>query len=156
MSPDDLYSLLLSLPIILFALSAHEFSHAVVSTSLGDPTPGRAGRLTLLPWAHLDPFGTIMLIISSLSGFGFGWARPVPIDPTYYRHPMRGVLLVSLAGPAANFALAAAFGTIVRYAWGTMAPAVQRLVVSGVAINLGLFIFNSLMAYSTMSMDWST
>ncbi|NLG84484.1 MAG: site-2 protease family protein [Firmicutes bacterium] len=135
--------LLLSLPIILFALSAHEFFHAYVSFRLGDPTAARAGRLTLLPWVHLDPLGTLMLILSYLSGYAFGWARPVPIDPSYYRNPARGVLLVSAAGPLANLFLAGLFGLCVRLPWFLQAPwVVQEFILAGVTINLGLFLFN--------------
>lgn len=139
----DVRGLLVSLPIILFALSAHEFAHAYVSFRLGDPTAARAGRLTLLPWVHLDPLGTLMLVISRLSGYGFGWAKPVPIDPSYYRNPAQGVFLVSLAGPLANLSLAALFGLVVRLPGFLGAPViVQEFVVSGVLINLGLFLFN--------------
>ena len=139
----DIRGLVVSLPIILFALSAHEFAHAYVSFRLGDPTAARAGRLTLLPWVHLDPLGTLMLIISRLSGYGFGWAKPVPIDPSYYRNPARGILLVSLAGPLANLSLAVLFGLIVRIPGFLGIPAIlQEFVVSGVLINLGLFLFN--------------
>ncbi|MCL6615016.1 MAG: site-2 protease family protein [Firmicutes bacterium] len=139
----DVRGLLVSLPIILFALSAHEFAHAYVSFRLGDPTAARAGRLTLLPWVHLDPLGTLMLVISRLSGYGFGWAKPVPIDPSYYRNPAQGVFLVSLAGPLANLSLAALFGLVVRLPGFLGAPAIlQEFVVSGVLINLGLFLFN--------------
>ena len=139
----DIRGLLVSLPIILFALSAHEFAHAYVSFRLGDPTAARAGRLTLLPWVHLDPLGTLMLVISRLSGYGFGWAKPVPIDPSYYRNPAQGVFLVSLAGPLANLGLATLFGLVVRLPGFLGAPVIlQEFVVSGVLINLGLFLFN--------------
>ncbi|MGE5529792.1 MAG: site-2 protease family protein [Patescibacteria group bacterium] len=136
-------TLLLSLPVVFFALSVHEFAHAYVSKRLGDPTAERAGRLTLLPWAHLDPFGTLMLIISRLSGFGFGWAKPVPINPSYYRNPAQGVFLVSLAGPAANFVTAVPFGLLMRLPlFSGFPPAVRELIFSAVLINLGLFLFN--------------
>lgn len=142
-SLSGLLGLLLSLPIILFALSAHEFAHAYVSFRLGDPTAARAGRLTLLPWVHLDPLGTLMLILSRLSGYGFGWAKPVPIDPSYYKNPARGILLVSAAGPLANLFLAGVFGLFVRLPWFLGAPwALQEFILSGVLINLGLFLFN--------------
>lgn len=98
--------LLYVIPVILISLSFHESAHAFVSYKLGDPTAKRMGRLTLNPLKHLDPIGTIMMIISSLSGMGFGWAKPVPIDPSYYKNYKRGTMITSLAGPVSNLLLA--------------------------------------------------
>lgn len=87
---------------LLIGLSFHEFSHALVADRLGDSTARRLGRLSLNPKAHLDPIGSLMLVFA-----GFGWAKPVPVNPYYLRgDPRRGMLLVALAGPAANIALA--------------------------------------------------
>jgi Zn-dependent protease len=102
-------SLVLSAPAILFGLTIHEFSHGYVAWLLGDPTARDRGRLTLNPLKHLDPIGTIALFL-----FRFGWARPVPIDPTYFRHPTRDMAISSLAGPAANLLTAAVAGAVVR------------------------------------------
>jgi len=101
--------LLYALPAILISLSFHEMAHAYVSYRHGDPTAKYLGRLTMNPLRHLDPIGTLMLVISMFSGFGFGWAKPVPIDPSYYRDKKRGTVLVSLAGPASNLLLAFLF-----------------------------------------------
>ncbi len=92
---------LLGLPGLILAISFHEFSHALVATKLGDPTPRLEGRLTLNPLAHLDPLGLLMLWV-----FRFGWARPVRVEPGYFRDPRTGMVLVALAGPGANLALA--------------------------------------------------
>lgn len=92
--PDNLIFLI---PSLLIALTIHEFAHAYISYRLGDPTPGRHGRLTLNPLAHIDPFGLLMLVF-----FRFGWGRPVEVDPSYYRDRRKGTVLVSLAGPASN------------------------------------------------------
>jgi len=100
---------ILSAPAILFGLTIHEFCHGFVAWRLGDPTARNRGRLTLNPLKHLDPIGTIALFL-----FRFGWARPVPIDPRYFRHPDRDMALSSLAGPAANLATAAVSGLILR------------------------------------------
>lgn len=89
------------IPVVLLSLSFHEFSHAYVSYRLGDPTAKNYGRLTLNPLKHLDLFGTIMILISR-----FGWAKPVPVNPMYYRDRRRGVMLVSVAGPLSNILLA--------------------------------------------------
>ena len=110
----DLSTLILYLPIILLSLVVHEFAHGVVSYRLGDPTPKIQGRLSLNPLAHLDPFGTLMLFVAMTRGFGFGWAKPVMIDPRYYRNPLKGSVLVALAGPLANITLALLFGLPLR------------------------------------------
>lgn len=96
----DFSTLLFRAPALLIALTIHEFAHACVSDSLGDPTPSQQGRLTLNPLAHLDVVGTIMLVL-----VGFGWAKPVEIDPRYYTDYRSSTLKVSLAGPAANLLL---------------------------------------------------
>ena len=85
---------------MLVGLSFHEFSHAAVADRLGDRTARRFGRLTLDPRAHLDPFGTLMMLMGPM-----GWARPVPVDPRHLRGRF-GELAVSLAGPASNVVLA--------------------------------------------------
>ncbi len=106
---NTLILILYALPAILISLSFHEMAHAYVSYRNGDPTAKRLGRLTMNPLRHLDPIGTLMLVVSMTSGFGFGWAKPVPIDPTYYKNHKRGTVLVSLAGPASNLLLAFLF-----------------------------------------------
>lgn len=89
------------IPALLISISFHEYAHARVSYSLGDPTPKWRGRLSLNPLVHLDPIGLIMLWL-----FRFGWAKPVEINPSYYKEPKKGTILVSLAGPMANLLLA--------------------------------------------------
>ncbi|NMB97365.1 MAG: site-2 protease family protein [Clostridiaceae bacterium] len=92
------------LPVILISITIHELSHGYCSYKLGDPTAKNAGRLTLNPIKHLDILGTIMILIS-----GFGWAKPVPINPMYYNDMKKGTTLVSLAGPLSNIFLALLF-----------------------------------------------
>jgi Zn-dependent protease len=101
--------LVLSAPAILFGLTIHESAHAWVAWRLGDPTAKMLGRLTLNPLKHLDPIGTIALFL-----FRFGWAKPVPIDPSYFRHPTRDFALAALAGPVANLLTAAVSGLLIR------------------------------------------
>ena len=108
----DLGSLLVDFLALLPAFVLHEFSHALVATALGDPTPRRSGRLTLNPLAHLDLVGLLMLYV-----FRFGWARPVPINPYHFRNRRSGMLLVALAGPLANLVMALV-GLVVRYRLG--------------------------------------
>ena len=97
----DVGTLIYRAPALLIALSMHEYAHAAVSDALGDPTPEREGRLTINPLAHLDMMGTLLLVIC-----GFGWAKPVMIDPRYYRNYRTDVLKVSFAGPGMNLFLA--------------------------------------------------
>lgn len=95
---------------LVLAITIHEFSHALVATSLGDPTSKRLGRLSLNPRAHLDPVGTMMIIFA-----GFGWGKPVPVNPAYLRTGARaGMAAVSLAGPISNVALASAVALFIK------------------------------------------
>jgi len=91
-------------PVILISITLHELSHAYCSYRLGDPTAKNMGRLSLNPLKHLDILGTLMILIS-----GFGWAKPVPINPMYYRDRKKGSMLVALAGPLSNVFLAITF-----------------------------------------------
>ena len=102
----SLSSLLIRLLTLTIAFTVHELAHAVVAVSLGDETPRRAGRLTLNPIAHLDPLGTLFFLIS-----GFGWAKPVPVNP-YALRRRDGMLWVSLAGPLSNLGLAVLGGVL--------------------------------------------
>jgi Zn-dependent protease len=96
------------LAVLFPSVILHEVSHGVVANVFGDDTAKRAGRLTLNPIAHIDPFGTVLLpLLLSLSGVGaFGYAKPVPVNPRRLRHPRQHSLYVSLAGPAVNLSLA--------------------------------------------------
>lgn len=101
----DLFSygwwMLILIPLRLLALVVHECSHGWVSTKLGDPTPRIRGRLTLNPLVHLDFMGTVLMLLT-----GFGWARPVEVNPMYYKDRKKGMALVAAAGPLSNFLLA--------------------------------------------------
>lgn len=100
----DPIAILINLPAVFLALSFHEFAHAFIAYKMGDPTPKYQGRLTLDPMAHVDWIGLIMFAL-----FGFGWAKPVQINPSNFRNRKWGNILVSLAGPAANLLLAVIF-----------------------------------------------
>ncbi|NLW56957.1 MAG: site-2 protease family protein [Firmicutes bacterium] len=147
----ELNMLILAGPLILFSLVVHEFAHGYTSVKLGDPTPRWQGRLTLNPLAHLDPLGTLMLILTIIRGVGFGWAKPVQINPTYYKNPLKGSMLVACAGPASNLLLALLFGLLFRLLnlfWGQVAfnPEFFKLLFNflyiGFSLNLGLAFFN--------------
>jgi Zn-dependent protease len=110
-SPNHPFLLIASFIIgIIVALTVHEYSHAWAAVKAGDMTPKLAGRLTLNPLAHLDPLGTVFLLL-----VGFGWGKPVPINPLNFKNPQRSQALISLAGPISNFILAIFFGTILRF-----------------------------------------
>ena len=98
-----LLTLLISAAASLLCITLHELSHGFVAWRLGDPTAKNAGRLTLNPIKHLDLFGLLMMLVAKV-----GWAKPVPVDMRYFKHPKQGMALTALAGPAANFLTALA------------------------------------------------
>jgi Zn-dependent protease len=126
---------------ILIVLSLHEFSHALVAYLSGDQTAKNEGRLTLNPLAHVDFLGLIALFF-----IGFGWGKPVPIDPYNFKKPKMGVLLVSLAGPLANFFSAIFFiivlKILVSYFGLTSANLLTDFLMILIVISFSLFIFN--------------
>jgi Zn-dependent protease len=130
------------------AIVLHEVAHGYVSYLLGDPTAKNAGRLTLNPIKHIDPFGTLLLpAILSYFGTPFGYAKPVPINPYFYKDYRRGMLITGLAGPATNLVLGIVFGLIVRFAppiggLGTVAGALLTYAFFLAQVNLVLLFFN--------------
>lgn len=139
-------SLITRLVTLIIALTLHEFAHAFVADRLGDPTPGLAGRLTLNPLRHLDPMGSLMLILA-----GFGWAKPVPIDPSALRRRTpAGVMWVSLAGPLTNLCLALLAALLLRsrvlpaVSSASFLPSPLQFFFEFTFINLALFLFNIL------------
>lgn len=147
-SPESLIGLLLTIPAVLIAITFHEFAHAFAADKLGDDTPRRQGRLNLNPLSHLDPIGSIMLVFA-----GFGWGKPVEINPRNFNRKISmsaGEALVSFAGPLMNFILAIVF-TIIMCIVLKFAPAfviskvgmiVVLLIQQTIIINIGLGIFN--------------
>lgn len=101
--------LIILLPILIFSLCFHEFSHGYIAYKLGDHTAARNGRLTLNPLAHLDPIGSLMILF-----VGFGWAKPVPVNPVNFSNPRIDMMKVAFAGPASNLILAFTGGLIMR------------------------------------------
>jgi Zn-dependent protease len=139
----DVTGILLMIPPLLFALTFHEYCHAYVATRLGDPTARLLGRLTLNPIAHLDVTGTIVFVLTQR----IGWAKPVPVDERYLKHPRRDMMWIALAGPISNLILALMFGTIVRFVapihmTGTMERLLLYMAEGSVLVNLGLAAFN--------------
>jgi Zn-dependent protease len=106
---DNIFEILWSLPAVLIAITVHEYAHGFVAYYYGDNTAKLAGRLTLNPIAHLDPIGTLMLLI-----FRIGWAKPVPINYGNLRHPKQDMIKVSFAGPFSNIVIAFLFAILLR------------------------------------------
>ena len=127
--------LVLLIPVLLFALVFHEFSHGWVANKLGDPTAKYAGRLTLNPMAHLDLFGSLMILF-----VGFGWAKPVPVDSRYLANPRTDMMKIAFAGPAANLLLAFIAGSLIRLT-GNMGV-LSSMLIMFVQINIMLAVFN--------------
>ncbi len=133
---------------ILFALvigiTIHEFSHAWAADALGDPTARHLGRLTLNPVAHFDPMGAMMILYSVVSGWGFGWGKPVPVNPRRLRYgPRVGMALTAVAGPLSNLLIAVVAATPFRL--GLQLPGLLgSLMLTIVFVNVGLALFNML------------
>ena len=145
----DLVSLLMSIPGVLIAITFHEYAHAFAADKLGDDTPRSQGRLSLNPFAHLDPFGVIMLLFAHI-----GWGKPVEINPNNFTRKISartGEAIVSVAGPLMNFILAIVF-TIIFYAVTTFANTfatqttigiiLTEILLYTVILNVGLGVFN--------------
>jgi len=137
--------IILLAPPFLLALTFHELAHGYVAWRLGDPTAKNAGRLTMNPLKHLDPLGVIAFVIMKI-----GWAKPVPIDPRYFKDPQKGMLLVALAGPGANVLLAIASALFLQIV--IRLPAMPMfllqplagMLVASIWINIMLAVFNCL------------
>ena len=140
---------LFKLIVLVFSVVIHEISHGFVAERFGDPTARRAGRLTLNPIKHIDPFGSVILpLLMSLipGGVVFGWAKPVPVDPRYFKHQDRDIAYVSAAGPLSNITLAFIFGMLIRalsfapqFSWSE--PLMELFAII-VITNVALAIFN--------------
>lgn len=135
----DLEILIILMPILIFSLCVHEFSHGYVAYLFGDNTAANAGRLTLNPLKHLDPIGSLMILF-----VGFGWARPVPISPYLSGRELRAV---AFAGPASNLILAFSGGLIIRY-FNTESYFINETIFQAIflflIININLAVFNML------------
>ncbi len=124
---------------LVLALTIHEFAHALAADKLGDPTPRLQDRLTLNPLAHLDPIGTLLLLVA-----GFGWGKPVMFDPYNLDNPKRDAALISLAGPASNIILAIILSLIIRTNpfTGPAALLLDAILRPSIYLNIVLAIFN--------------
>ena len=133
--------IVLLIPALVFSLSFHEFSHAWMAYRLGDSTAARMGRLTLNPISHLDPVGSIALLL-----MGFGWAKPVPVDARYLRNPREDMVKVAAAGPISNIILAIIAALTLRFLFGTglLTNSIKTFFIIFMQINITLAVFNLL------------
>jgi Zn-dependent protease len=147
LNTDIILTKLLTLPGIIVGLSFHEFAHAWVSDRLGDPTPRRQGRVTINPMAHIDWIGFIALLL-----VGFGWGKPVQIDPSYYKHRRRDEFLVAIAGVTMNLIIAVILSIPAKMmlkAYSSTVPSdlvynIYLIIFYAISINVVLMIFNLL------------
>ena len=130
----DLNLIALRIPALLIALTVHEYAHARVAYSFGDTTAKDSGRLTLNPLKHLDPIGTVMLILA-----GIGWAKPVPINPYRFRDYRSGLLWVSFAGPLSNFIL------------GFLSLALFYFLISNAGLPTNSFVMNLILIHTNLN-----
>lgn len=154
LSPDQLRLILQTLIILILSITVHEFGHAIVAHKLGDRLPMSQGRVTLNPVAHADPYGTLLfpviaLILTKGASIGFGWGRPVQVNPVSFSRRFRmrtGHMMVAFAGPAMNvlFALSIAFVhlALVRAGVVQYGTAMYWAIESAVLVNFVLFFFN--------------
>src|SRR5947207_5553335 len=91
----DPHRFLVNLLVVILSITVHEFAHALAADRIGDDTPRRQGRLTLLPTEHFDPLGFLMIVFTSISGMGMGWGKPVEVNPARFRHPRRDMIIIA-------------------------------------------------------------
>ena len=133
--------IILLIPALVFSLSFHEFAHAWMAFRLGDNTAARLGRLTLNPMSHLDPVGSLALLL-----MGFGWAKPVPVDPRYLENPKKDMVKVAAAGPISNIILAVVAALALRLLFSTnlLTDNLKTFFIIFMQINITLAVFNLL------------
>jgi len=139
----SLSTIVVRLTILILGIPIHEWAHAWSAYQLGDDTASRQGRLTLNPLAHLDPIGSLLLLLS-----GFGWGKPVPVLPHRMRtNPRTGMALSAAAGPFSNFVLAMLLAIPLRKGWVMWGSGVGDFLFTAITINLGLMLFNLIPVY---------
>jgi len=148
---EILIMLVVAAPPIILAITVHEAAHAFAADALGDSTARQMGRLSLNPFRHIDPVGTVLLplVLLMTTGFLFGWAKPVPVQFGRLRNPQRDMALVGGAGPASNLAMALLWGLVLKISMGlsdssSLAMIFEQMANIGVMINLVLMVLNML------------
>ena len=149
--PDIAYTIAVWAAPILFAITLHEAAHGWVANKLGDPTAKNLGRITINPIKHIDPVGTVVvpLFLAMVSPFVIGWAKPVPIQPRYFKSPLLDMALVAVAGPLSNFFMACFWAMFIQLVFMSLEHS-QLLVFlaemgkNGIIINIVLMVLNLL------------
>ncbi len=149
--PDIIYTIgVWALP-ILFAITLHEAAHGWVANKLGDPTAKSLGRITINPLKHIDPMGTIVvpLFLAMVSPFVMGWAKPVPVEPRYFKSPLLDMALVAIAGPVSNFVMACCWAMFFQMVSMSTDPSqlqtfLLKMANNGIIINIVLMVLNLL------------
>lgn len=145
---NSIQTLAISALPILFAITLHEAAHGYAARHYGDPTAWQLGRISLNPLRHIDPVGTVLLPIMTylLSGFMFGWAKPVPVNFGKLRRPKQDMLWVALAGPGANFFMALAWAALLKLSMGMpefgYSLALQEMARAGIGVNAMFMVLN--------------
>ncbi|MFO7598385.1 MAG: site-2 protease family protein [Candidatus Desulfacyla sp.] len=134
----DITQWIIKIPVLLFAITIHEYAHGRAALALGDPTAKSMGRLSFNPLIHIDILGAICLFL-----FNFGWAKPVPVDIRYFKNMRKDVIIMSLAGPIANLAAALIAGLLIRFFMLPLEIYLQVLLWL-ILMNIGLGVFNLL------------
>ncbi len=149
--PDIAYTIAVWALPILFAITLHEAAHGWVANKLGDPTAKKLGRITINPLKHIDPMGTIVvpIFLATVSPFVLGWAKPVPVEPRYFKSPLLDMALVAVAGPVSNFVMACMWAMFIRIAYlsldnSPMLTFLAEMGEKGIIINIVLMVLNLL------------
>ena len=131
--------------LVFFSVVCHEIAHGYVALKLGDPTAYRAGRLTFNPVSHIDPVGTILLpalFLITNSPIMLAWAKPVPVNPGFFRNPKSGMMWVAIAGPATNFTIAILLTLFLHLAAGALPAVLVHSLAMAALMNIVLMVFN--------------
>lgn len=149
--PEIAYTIAVWIVPVLFAITLHEAAHGWVAYKLGDPTAKSRGRITINPIKHIDPMGTVVvpILLATLSGFVIGWAKPVPVEPRYFKSPLLDMALVAVAGPASNFVMACFWAFFIVTVDAALNPSSTLSFLAdvgekGIYINIILMVLNLL------------
>ena len=149
--PDIAYTIAVWAAPILFAITLHEAAHGWVAYKLGDPTAKSRGRISINPIKHIDPVGTIIvpLFLAMVSPFVLGWAKPVPVEPRYFKSPLLDMALVAVAGPVSNFIMACMWAMFIVIFTNMLSPShlltfLAEMGKNGIIINIVLMVLNLL------------
>lgn len=142
MGDVDIQGILFRLLGLVIAIPVHEFAHALSAVNNGDDGPRREGRLTIFPWDHFDPIGALFCIVSTITGLGLGWGRPVMVNPNALKDPRWSMCKIAAWGPFSNLLLAILFALPIRLGAEHLDIGTLRLLFTFVQLNLALMLFN--------------